>query len=53
MKDNQPTLHQDIRGYFEGLQTGEIRDLPEDVWISEEETGHGRKERRGSKAGRR
>jgi predicted transposase YbfD/YdcC len=46
VKDNQPTLHRDIREYFEGLETGEIRELPEDVWISEEETGHGRKERR-------
>jgi hypothetical protein len=46
VKDNRPTLHQDIRKYFEGLETGEIRDLPEDVWTSEEETGHGRREQR-------
>jgi hypothetical protein len=43
---NHPTLHQDITEYFEGLESGDIRDFPEDVWISEEETGHGRKERR-------
>ncbi|MDR2660058.1 MAG: ISAs1 family transposase, partial [Spirochaetaceae bacterium] len=46
VKDNRLTLHQDIREYFEGLETGKIRDIPEDVWASEEETGHGRKERR-------
>jgi predicted transposase YbfD/YdcC len=40
VKDNHPMLHQDIKEYFEGLETGEIRDLPEDVWISEEKTGH-------------
>jgi hypothetical protein len=46
VKDKQPTLHQDIREYFEGLETGKIQDLPEDVRISEEEPGHGRTERR-------
>jgi predicted transposase YbfD/YdcC len=46
VKDNRLTLHQDIREYFEGLETGEILDIPEDVRASEEETGHGRKERR-------
>jgi hypothetical protein len=46
VKDNQPMPRQDIRGYFEELETGEIRDLLEDVWTSEEETGHGWKKRR-------
>jgi predicted transposase YbfD/YdcC len=46
VKDNQPTLHQDIKEYFEGLESGEIGDLPEDVWTSEEEVGHGRTEKR-------
>jgi hypothetical protein len=39
-------LHQDIKEYFEGLESGEIRGLPEDVWASEEGTGHGRTEKR-------
>jgi predicted transposase YbfD/YdcC len=46
VKDNRLTPRQDIRGYFEGIEPGEIRDIPEDVRTSEEETGHGRKERR-------
>jgi predicted transposase YbfD/YdcC len=46
VKDNQPTLHQDIREFFEGMEGGEIRELPEDVWQSGEEKGHGRIERR-------
>jgi hypothetical protein len=25
-----------------GLKTGEIRDLPEDIWVTDEEQGHGR-----------
>jgi hypothetical protein len=50
VKDNQRTLHQDIKEYFEGLESGEIRDLPEDVWASEEEVGMGG--RRSGKRGR-
>jgi predicted transposase YbfD/YdcC len=46
VKDNQKTLHQDIREYFEGLEQGEIRELPEDVWETGEERRHGRVERR-------
>jgi predicted transposase YbfD/YdcC len=46
VKDNQPTLHQDIREYFEGLEQGDIRDLPDDVWQTGEERGHGRVEKR-------
>jgi predicted transposase YbfD/YdcC len=46
VKDNQKTLHQDIRDYFEGLERGDIRELPEDVWETSEERGHGRVERR-------
>jgi predicted transposase YbfD/YdcC len=46
VKDNQKTLHQDIRDYFEGLEHGEIRDLPDDVWETGEERNHGRVERR-------
>jgi hypothetical protein len=39
-------LHQDIKAYFEGLESGQIRDLPEDGWTSEEEVRHGRREKR-------
>ena len=46
VKDNQKTLRQDIRDYFEGLEQGDIRDMPEDVWATDEERKHGRVERR-------
>jgi predicted transposase YbfD/YdcC len=46
VKENQKTLYNDIKEYFEGMESGEIRDLPEDIWQGEEERGHGRKERR-------
>ena len=46
VKDNQKTLHRDIREYFEGLEQGDIQDLPEDVWITGGERKHGRVERR-------
>jgi predicted transposase YbfD/YdcC len=46
VKDNHPMLHQDIREYFEGLEQGDIRDLPDDVWITDEERKHGRVELR-------
>jgi predicted transposase YbfD/YdcC len=46
VKDNQKTLHHDIRDYFEGLEQGDIRDLPEDIWITDEERKHGRVEQR-------
>jgi predicted transposase YbfD/YdcC len=46
VKDNQKTLHEDIRDYFAGLEQGEIRDLPEGVWLTDEERKHGRVEQR-------
>ena len=46
VKDNQKTLHQDIKEYFEGLEQGDIRELPDDVWLSDEERKHGRVEQR-------
>jgi predicted transposase YbfD/YdcC len=46
VKDNQPTLHENIKDFFEGMENEEIRDLPEDVWQSELEKGHGRIEKR-------
>jgi predicted transposase YbfD/YdcC len=46
VKDNHKTLHQDIRGYFEGLEHGDIRGLPEEIWVTDEERTHGREEKR-------
>jgi predicted transposase YbfD/YdcC len=46
VKENQPTLYNDVKEYFEGLESGEIKDLPEDVYISGGERGHGRVENR-------
>jgi predicted transposase YbfD/YdcC len=46
VKENQPTLYNEVKEYFEGLETGEIKDLPEDVYITGEERGHGRVENR-------
>jgi predicted transposase YbfD/YdcC len=46
VKGNQPTLYQNIQEYFEGLEQGDIRDLPDDVWQTGEERGHGRVEQR-------
>jgi predicted transposase YbfD/YdcC len=46
VKDNHPTLRRDIQEYFEGLEQGDIRDLPEDAWQTGGERGHGRVERR-------
>jgi predicted transposase YbfD/YdcC len=46
VKENQKGLYDDIRDYFEGMESGEIGELPDDVWQGEEEKGHGRVERR-------
>jgi predicted transposase YbfD/YdcC len=46
VKENQPTLHEDIKDYFEGMESGEIKELPEDLWQGAAEKGHGRVERR-------
>jgi predicted transposase YbfD/YdcC len=46
VKDNQPILHEEIGDFFEGLESGDIRDLPEDVWQSDWEKKHGRLEKR-------
>jgi predicted transposase YbfD/YdcC len=46
VKDNQKNPHEDIREYFEGLRTGDIRELPEDARETGEERQHGRAERR-------
>jgi predicted transposase YbfD/YdcC len=46
VKDNHKTLHQDICDYFDGLEQGDIRDLPDDVWKTDEERKHGRVEQR-------
>jgi predicted transposase YbfD/YdcC len=46
VKNNHPMLHDGIQDYFTGLEQGDIRDLPEDVWLTDEERKHGRVERR-------
>jgi predicted transposase YbfD/YdcC len=46
VKDNQQTLHSEIKDYFEGLESGEINELPEDIWETPLEKEHGRPERR-------
>ena len=47
VKENQPTLHEEIREYFEMLDDGKrARDMPEDIWESDTEKDHGRIERR-------
>jgi predicted transposase YbfD/YdcC len=46
VKDNQGLLHNGIKEYFEGQEEGDIRALPEDIWIGEQERGHGRIEKR-------
>jgi hypothetical protein len=33
-----------IKEYFEGMESGEIREMPEDIWQGAEEKGHGRVE---------
>ena len=46
VKDNQKTLHEYVREYFEGIEQGNIRELPKDIWQTDEERKHGRVERR-------
>jgi predicted transposase YbfD/YdcC len=46
VKDNHKTLHHNIRDYFEGIEHGDIQDLPEDIWVTDEEHKHGRVEKR-------
>ena len=46
VKDNQELLQNDIKEYFEGQENGDIRDISEDMWTSEQERGHGRIEKR-------
>jgi hypothetical protein len=46
VKENQSTLHRDIKEYFEGMEKGEIGEMPGDIWQGGEEQGHGRVERR-------
>jgi hypothetical protein len=51
VKENQPVLYKEVKEYFEGLESGEIGDLPEDLWITAEERGHGRREKRDEENG--
>jgi predicted transposase YbfD/YdcC len=46
VKGNQSGPREGIRDFFEGLESGDIRDLPEDVWQSDWEKKHGRLEKR-------
>jgi predicted transposase YbfD/YdcC len=46
VKENQPTLYEEIKEYFEYLDFPQTRELPEDLWESETEKDHGRIERR-------
>jgi hypothetical protein len=46
VKENRKGLYEDIKDYFEGMEGGEIAELPGDIWQGEEERGHGRIERR-------
>jgi predicted transposase YbfD/YdcC len=46
VKENQKTLYENIKDYFEGMEQGERGEMPEDIWEGEEEKGHGRVERR-------
>jgi predicted transposase YbfD/YdcC len=46
VKENQPTLYQDIRDYFEYLDERSCRDTAADRWVGELEQDHGRIERR-------
>jgi hypothetical protein len=46
VKDSQKNLREDIRECFEGLRTGDIRELPDDVWETGEERRNGRAKRR-------
>jgi predicted transposase YbfD/YdcC len=44
--DNRKTLHGEIKDYFEGPDSGEIKELPEDIWETALEKEHGRLEKR-------
>jgi predicted transposase YbfD/YdcC len=46
VKENQPALYEDIRGYFEYLESKEGRKEPCGRWNSDLEKDHGRLERR-------
>jgi predicted transposase YbfD/YdcC len=46
VKENQKTLYQDIRDYFDCLEQGPCPDKPADQWTSALEKDHGRMERR-------
>jgi predicted transposase YbfD/YdcC len=46
VKENQKTLYQDIRDYFDYLEQGPCPDTPADQWTSALEKDHGRMERR-------
>ncbi|MDR1469971.1 MAG: ISAs1 family transposase [Spirochaetaceae bacterium] len=49
VKENQPVLYEGVRECFEGLESGEARDLSAEEYTAGEERGHGRVENRGVK----
>jgi predicted transposase YbfD/YdcC len=46
VKENQKNLYTEIAEYFQEMESVEIREAPEDVWVSALEKGHGRLEKR-------
>ena len=46
VKENQPSLYEAIREYFQFLDEGKLPGLPEDIWEGELEKDHGRIEKR-------
>jgi predicted transposase YbfD/YdcC len=46
VKENQKTLYEDIKDYFEGVERGAIPDIVDDIWQGESRHEHGRTERR-------
>jgi predicted transposase YbfD/YdcC len=46
VKENQPVLCEEIKEYFAYLDDQQTKELPEDVWESGVEKGHGRIEQR-------
>ena len=46
LKDNQPTLHEDVRDYFDWIEKENPKSERHDTWKSKPEKGHGRIESR-------
>jgi len=46
LKDNHPTLHEEVSDYFDWIETGNPKSETVDTWKSKPEKGHGRIEMR-------